>query len=159
MAEASVWLPSLLQTLAGAIDQAAGHPVITANAATALASEAAKLNTAGVIDAGSVARFQEFMRLGRLYNSVRNYPASEDAFRKALALESGTFVGIHVAEAYLGLNSDDVPLAEGARKEAERQGERIADAMKARPRLGPEQVAELMRRVRERQRAVGYEGN
>jgi hypothetical protein len=31
--------------------------------------------------------------------------------------------------------------------------------MKARPGLGPEQVAEAMRRVRERQRAVGYEGN
>ena len=44
-------------------------------------------------------------------------------------------------------------------KEAERQSERIADAMKARPGLGPEQVAEVMRRVRERQRAVGYEGN
>ena len=75
------------------------------------------------------------------------------------SLESGTFVGIHVAESYLGLNGDDVPLAEGARKEAERQGERIADAMKARPGLGPEQVAEVMRRVRERQRAIGYEGN
>ncbi len=75
------------------------------------------------------------------------------------SLESGTFVGIHVAEAYLGLNGDDVPLAEGARKEAGRQGERIADAMTARPGLGPEQVAEVMRRVRERQRAIGYEGN
>ncbi|MGA8060372.1 MAG: hypothetical protein WB999_19150, partial [Candidatus Binataceae bacterium] len=52
------------------------------------------------------------------------------------SLESGTFVGIHVAESYLGLNGDDVPLAEGARKEAERQSERIADAMKARPGLG-----------------------
>jgi hypothetical protein len=75
------------------------------------------------------------------------------------SLESGTFVGIHVAEAYLGLNGDDVPLAEGARKEAGRQGERIADAMKARPGLGSEQVAEVMSRVRERQRAIGYEGN
>jgi hypothetical protein len=75
------------------------------------------------------------------------------------SLESGTFVGIHVAEAYLGLNGDDVPLADGARKKAEPQGERIADAMKARPGLRPEQVAEVMRRVRERQRAVGYEGN
>ncbi len=75
------------------------------------------------------------------------------------SLESGTFVGVHVAEAYLGLNGDDVPLAEGARKEAGRQGERIADAMTARPGLGPEQVAEVMRRVRERQRAIGYEGN
>ena len=84
-------LPSLLTTLARAIDQAAGRPTITGNAATALASEAGKLNAGGVIDAGAVARFQEFMRLGRLYNSVRNYQASEDAFRKALALETGAF--------------------------------------------------------------------
>ena len=75
------------------------------------------------------------------------------------SLESGTFIGIHVAESYLGLNGDDVPLAEGARKAAVQQGERIADAMKSRPRLGPEQVEEVTRRVRERQRAVGYDGN
>ena len=75
------------------------------------------------------------------------------------SLESGTFVGIHVAESYLGLNGDDVPLAEGARKEAEHQGERIAEAMKSRPGLGPQQVGEVIRRVRERQRAIGYEGN
>ena len=75
------------------------------------------------------------------------------------SLESGTYVGIHVAESYLGLNGDDVPLAEGARKEAEHQGERIAEAMKSRPGLGPQQVDEVIRRVRERQRAIGYEGN
>ena len=75
------------------------------------------------------------------------------------SLESGTFVGLHVAESYLGLNGDDVPLAEGARKEAEQQGERIADAMKSRPGLAPNQVAEVMRRVRERQGEIGYEGN
>jgi len=75
------------------------------------------------------------------------------------SLESGTFIGIHVAESYLGLNGDDVPLAAGARREAGQQGERIAEAMKSRPRIGLEQVEEVMRRVRERQRAVGYEGN
>jgi hypothetical protein len=75
------------------------------------------------------------------------------------SLESGTFIGIHVAESYLGLNGDDVPLAEGARKEAGRQGERIADAMKSRPRLGPDKIEEVIRRVRERQRAIGYEGD
>jgi NADPH-dependent glutamate synthase beta subunit-like oxidoreductase len=75
------------------------------------------------------------------------------------SLESGTFVGIHVAESYLGLNGDDIALAEGARREAERQGARIADAMNSRRGLAPEQVAEVMRRVRERQRAVGYAGN
>jgi len=75
------------------------------------------------------------------------------------SLESGTFIGVHVAESYLGLNGDDVPLAEGARKQAEDQGERIADAINSRPGLDETQVAEVMRRVRERQRAIGYEGN
>ncbi len=32
------------------------------------------------------------------------------------SLESGTFVGIHVAEAYLGLNDDDVPVGRGRAK-------------------------------------------
>jgi NADPH-dependent glutamate synthase beta subunit-like oxidoreductase len=75
------------------------------------------------------------------------------------SLESGTFVGIHVAESYLGLNGDEPPLAEGARKEAREQGEQIASSMSSRPGLALEQVAEVMRRVRERQRAVGYEGD
>lgn len=75
------------------------------------------------------------------------------------SLESGTMVGLHVAESYLGLNADEVPLAEGARKEAGRQGARIADAMKSRPGLGPDKVDEVIRRVRERQRAIGYEGD
>lgn len=75
------------------------------------------------------------------------------------SLESGTFVGIHVAESYLGLNGDEVSIAEGAREEAREQGERIAGAVNSRPGLAPEQVDEVMRRVRERQRAVGYEGS
>src|SRR3984893_1510062 len=75
------------------------------------------------------------------------------------SLESGTFVGIHVAESYLGLNGDEPPLAEGARKEAREQGEQIASSISSRHGLAPEQVAEVMRRVRERQRAVGYEGD
>jgi ferredoxin--NADP+ reductase len=75
------------------------------------------------------------------------------------SLESGTFIGTHVAESYLGLNGDEVSLAEGARRQAEQQAERIADSIKSRPGLEPERIAELMRRVRERQRAIGYEGN
>jgi NADPH-dependent glutamate synthase beta subunit-like oxidoreductase len=75
------------------------------------------------------------------------------------SLESGTFIGIHVAESYLGLNGEDVSLAEGARQQAGPQAERIADSMKSRPGLGPDKFAEVMRRVRERQRAVGYDGN
>ena len=75
------------------------------------------------------------------------------------SLESGTFVGTHVAESYLGLSNDDVPLTAGARKTAERQGERIADSMRSRPGMDSEQLAAVMRRVRERQGAVGYTGD
>jgi len=75
------------------------------------------------------------------------------------SLESGTFVGTHVAESYLGLSNDDVPLAAGARKTAERQGAQIADSMRSRPGLDSEQLAAVMRRVRERQGAVGYTGD
>lgn len=75
------------------------------------------------------------------------------------SLESGTFIATHVAEAYLGLNGETSALAEGARKEAHEQGERIAGAISARPPLEPPRADEVIRRVRERQRAVGYEGN
>lgn len=75
------------------------------------------------------------------------------------SLESGTFVGTYVAESYLGLNGERPALAAGARREAHMQGERIAGAIGGRPQLAPDQVANVMRRVRERQRAVGYEGN
>src|SRR5581483_6025007 len=75
------------------------------------------------------------------------------------SLESGTFVATYVAESYLGLNGERPALAEGARVEAHAQGKRIAGAVGRRPPLAPEQIAEVMRRVRERQRAVGYKGN
>src|SRR6266403_753967 len=75
------------------------------------------------------------------------------------SLESGTEIGTRVAEAYLGLSHDELNLAEGARKEAAASGERIADAMKARQKLSADKVADVLKRVRERQKAVGYEGN
>ena len=75
------------------------------------------------------------------------------------SLESGTEVGMRVAEAYLGLSGEQLNLAEGPRKEAAASAEKIAGAMSVRPKLAPEAVAGIIRRVRERQRAVGYEGN
>jgi ferredoxin/flavodoxin---NADP+ reductase len=77
------------------------------------------------------------------------------------SLESGTAVGTHIAEAYLGVadDGDQVALADGARQIAHREGERIAINLTARPMLEPAQVSEIMRRVRARQTAVGYEGN
>lgn len=77
------------------------------------------------------------------------------------SLESGTAVGIHVAEAYLGVADDGgrASLADGARQHARREGEQIAESISARTVLGSDQVAAVVRRVRERQSAVGYDGN
>ncbi len=75
------------------------------------------------------------------------------------SLDSGTEIGTRVAEAYLGLSNEELKIAEGARKDASASGEKIAGAMTARQKIAPEAVASLLQRVREHQRAVGYEGN
>jgi len=75
------------------------------------------------------------------------------------SLESGTEIGTRVAEAYLGLSGEELNLAEGARKEAAASGEKIAGAINARQKLSADKVADVLKRVRERQKAVGYEGN
>jgi hypothetical protein len=77
------------------------------------------------------------------------------------SLESGTAVGTHVAEAYLGVADDGAlaSLADAARQHARQEGQQIAESLTARPMLRPEQVTAIMRRVRERQSAVGYDGN
>jgi hypothetical protein len=75
------------------------------------------------------------------------------------SLESGTEIGTRVAEAYLGLSGEELNLAEGARKEAAASGEKIAGAIRTRSKMPADKVAEVLKRVRERQHAVGYEGN
>jgi ferredoxin/flavodoxin---NADP+ reductase len=77
------------------------------------------------------------------------------------SLESGTAVGTHVAEAYLGVADDgsQASLAEGARLTAHRQGEQIAEHIARRAPLDTEQVSNIRRRVRTRQNAVGYDGD
>jgi len=75
------------------------------------------------------------------------------------SLESGTEIGIRVAESYLGLSGEELNLTEGARKEAAASGEKIAGSISTRPKMPADRVADVLRRVRERQRAVGYEGN
>ena len=75
------------------------------------------------------------------------------------SLESGTEIGTRVAEAYLGLSGEELNLAEGARKEAAASGEKIAGAISTRSKMPADKVAEVLKRVRERQHAVGYEGN
>jgi ferredoxin--NADP+ reductase len=77
------------------------------------------------------------------------------------SLESGTAIGTHVAEAYLGVADDGsrASLADGARQIAHGEGEQIAANLAGRAMLQPGEVAEIMRRVRARQIAVGYDGN
>ncbi len=77
------------------------------------------------------------------------------------SLESGTAVGIHIAEAYLGVADDGTlpSLADGARQVAAREGRQIASSITARPPLTAGQVAKILERVRLRQREVGYHGN
>jgi NADPH-dependent glutamate synthase beta subunit-like oxidoreductase len=75
------------------------------------------------------------------------------------SLESGTEVATHIAEAYLGLNGEEISLTEGPRREAHKAGETVAQTIRVRPKLAPLQVDAILRRVRERQRAVGYEGD
>jgi len=75
------------------------------------------------------------------------------------SLESGAEIGIRVAEAYLGLSNEEVNLAEGARKEAAASAEKIAGAISTRQKISADKGADVLKRVRERQHAVGYEGN
>jgi ferredoxin/flavodoxin---NADP+ reductase len=75
------------------------------------------------------------------------------------SLESGTEVGTRVAEAYLGLSGEELALAEGARREARAEAEKIAAVVDARPKLAHEEVEKIVERLRERQRAIGYAGN
>jgi hypothetical protein len=77
------------------------------------------------------------------------------------SLESGTAVGTHVVEAYLGVADDGstVSLADNARQVARLEGEQIAANIATSALLQPSQVTEIIRRVRERQIAVGYGGD
>jgi ferredoxin/flavodoxin---NADP+ reductase len=77
------------------------------------------------------------------------------------SLFSGTEVGTHVAEAYLGVADDGswTPFPDYASEQVRREGEQIAGYIARRGLLPPDVVAEIMSRVRARQRAVGYEGN
>ncbi|HWE06236.1 MAG TPA: hypothetical protein VG274_05975, partial [Rhizomicrobium sp.] len=77
------------------------------------------------------------------------------------SLESGTAIGTHVAEQYLGLADDGgrLALTEGARENAHIEGLRIAGGIMAREPLPPGRAAEIMRRVSDRQKKVGYDGD
>lgn len=74
------------------------------------------------------------------------------------SLQSGAEIGMRVVEDYLGL-VDLEPLAEGIRLHAEAEAQKIMGMIDTRPMASPEQTEQILKRVRERQRAVGYDGN
>jgi hypothetical protein len=77
------------------------------------------------------------------------------------SLDSGSEIGLVVAERYLGLADDGsrTALAEGSRQAAGESGQRIAANIAGREALSAQAVTDILRRARERQRAIGYEGN
>jgi len=75
------------------------------------------------------------------------------------SLDSGTEIGTRVAESYLGLSEEQLPLAEVERNRAHQQGEQVAAAIVAKPALPAEAVSHLRDRIRALQRSHGYEGD
>lgn len=75
------------------------------------------------------------------------------------SLDSGTEIGTRVAESYLGLTEERLPLAEVERERAHQQAEKVANVIADKPALAVETVARLRTLFKERQRAVGYDGN
>jgi ferredoxin--NADP+ reductase len=75
------------------------------------------------------------------------------------SLDSGTEIGIRVAESYLGLSEERLPLADVERARAHQQGENVAVAIAAKPPLTPEGVTRLHQRIKDLQKAHGYEGD
>jgi ferredoxin--NADP+ reductase len=75
------------------------------------------------------------------------------------SLDSGTEIGTRVAESYLGLSAERLPLAQVERERAHEQGENVAQAIAAKPALTVEAVSRLHARFKELQRAVGYDGD
>ncbi len=74
------------------------------------------------------------------------------------SLTSGTQIGTIVAESYLGLIDREIPIADEIRKQAHAEGEKIARAISKREPLAPERIEKIRARVKERQRAIGFDG-
>ncbi|HLH75340.1 MAG TPA: hypothetical protein VKV28_00915 [Candidatus Binataceae bacterium] len=75
------------------------------------------------------------------------------------SLESGSEIGQRLAEQYLGLAGDKFKPGEAERRQAEVQAQAVAEMVAAKPALPAATVARLRERFRQRQRAVGYDGD
>ncbi len=77
------------------------------------------------------------------------------------SLVSGTEIGTHVAEQYLGLSDSKhgEPFTDAMREKAHLEGLRMAASINSRELIPAAKVADIMARVRERQAQVGYESD
>jgi len=75
------------------------------------------------------------------------------------SLDSGTEIGTTIAESYLGLSEEKVAIGEAARLKAQSEAEALSEVLASRPVPTPSTIESIMLRVRERQKAVGYEGD
>lgn len=75
------------------------------------------------------------------------------------SLASGTEIGTRLAQEYLGLGEEPVDPQAAEREQARETALAVADAVAAKPPLPVETIERLRERIRERQRAVGYQGD
>ncbi|HVM80310.1 MAG TPA: CHAT domain-containing protein [Stellaceae bacterium] len=85
-------LPTLWPVFLAAIEQREGRPLDVGDRAAVVARiEAASTVKGGRLGGGDVASFNDLTKLGRLYNSTHNFAASEDAYRRALEIQTRVF--------------------------------------------------------------------
>jgi CHAT domain-containing protein len=82
-------LPSLLPVLTTAIAQRSGQAIAPADSAAAAKIVAARIKGgAEQMRSADLASLTELVRLGRFYNSTQNFAGAENAFRRALDIET-----------------------------------------------------------------------
>jgi NADPH-dependent glutamate synthase beta subunit-like oxidoreductase len=118
----------------------------------------------GIEMKGELLRFSDW-ELGRLADYPTVFSAGNVVTGKGNIVASRK----HAAEvekqveSFLGLSDDrhelEAGLAAGSSEAASRQAEAVVEHLEARAPLAPEAVERILARVRERQRAVGYDGN
>jgi CHAT domain-containing protein len=85
-------LPTLWPVFQTAIEQRAGKSLELGDTAGIVAKiEASSSVKGGRFGGSDVASFNELTKLGRFYNSTHNYAAAEDAYRRALEIQTRVF--------------------------------------------------------------------
>ena len=114
---------------------------------------------------GELYRFTDW-ELGRLEGYDNLFSAGNVVTGKGNIVASrkhGTYIASHVIERFLGLDEEghagEEAAAVAAHDAARETAEAIASRIVERPRVAPGVLKALLERVRDRQRAVGYEGD